>query len=113
MQQHCNCTRPGLASVSRWWTNGPTGQTLHRRVWTEGFCLLAEQGYDSDGNEAMPDKSGKIEPLKALDHDKIQYQDFGKDFYTPAADITDMNEGEVNTDVRCIRYSTCRPPLDS
>ena len=61
----------------------------------------------------MPDKSGKIEPLKALDHDKIQYQDIGKNFYTPAADIADMKEGEVSTVACCIRYPTCRPTLDS
>jgi len=55
--------------------------------------------YDSDDNliEADDKRGGKIEPLKPLDHDSIDYEDFNKDFYTPASDIAAMAEGQVQT----------------
>lgn len=73
------------------------------RTKSDGCWVWAMQGYDSDGNEVVPDKSGKIEPLKALDHDKIQYEPFCKDFYTPAADIAAMSEGKVHDQQRSSR----------
>jgi hypothetical protein len=52
--------------------------------------------YDSDDNLVVPDKFNKaIEPLKPLDHDQIEYEDFNKDFYEPAAEIAALTEGQV------------------
>lgn len=52
--------------------------------------------YDSDDNLVVPDKLNKtVEPLKPLDHDQIEYEDFTKDFYEPAADIAALTDGQV------------------
>lgn len=53
--------------------------------------------YDSDDNLIVPDRySRAIEPLKPLDHDQIEYEEIEKDFYTPAADIAALTEGQVS-----------------
>lgn len=52
--------------------------------------------YDSDDNLIVPDRLGKnIEPLKPLDHDQIEYPEFNKDFYEPAAEIATLTEAQV------------------
>eukprot|EP00891_Asterochloris_glomerata_P004743 jgi/Astpho2/4743/gw1.00067.63.1_t len=38
-----------------------------------------------------------VEPLPALDHSNIEYDDFGKDFYEEKAEIAAMTPAEVNT----------------
>ena len=56
--------------------------------------------YDSDDNLVVPDKLNKtVEPLKPLDHDQIEYEEFTKDFYEPAADIAALTDGQVDFDV--------------
>ena len=56
--------------------------------------------YDSDDNLVVPDKLNKtVEPLKPLDHDQIEYEEFTKDFYEPAADIAALTDGQVEVHV--------------
>lgn len=52
--------------------------------------------YDSDDNLVVPDKFNKtIDALKPLDHDQIEYEEFGKDFYEPSAEIAALTDGQV------------------
>ncbi|KAK9804524.1 hypothetical protein WJX73_004516 [Symbiochloris irregularis] len=54
---------------------------------------------DDDGYDNAPAAGGKqkIDPLAALDHASIQYDEFAKDFYEEAAEVTKMSHAEVNT----------------
>ena len=53
--------------------------------------------YDSDDNLVVADKQrGKIEALRPLEHEQIEYDDFTKDFYVAAPDIAAMTEGQVS-----------------
>jgi hypothetical protein len=64
--------------------------------------------YDSDDNLIVPDRLGKtIEPLKPLDHDQIEYEEFTKDFYEPAAEIAALTEGQVTFGMllQCVAHS--------
>lgn len=50
---------------------------------------------DNDDYDAVAGGKQKIEPLPALDHAAIEYDDFAKDFYEEAAAITKMSHAEV------------------
>lgn len=50
--------------------------------------------YDSDDNPIVVDKR-KIEPIPALDHSSIDYEQFSKDFYEEKASISGMSELDV------------------
>lgn len=64
--------------------------------------------YDSDDILVVPDKfNNTIDPLKPLDHDQIEYEEFNKDFYEPAAEIAALTDGQVScwafADIVCCR----------
>lgn len=50
--------------------------------------------YDSDDNPIVVDKK-KIEPIPALDHSAIEYEQFNKDFYEEKPSISGMSEQDV------------------
>ncbi|XP_020107971.1 DEAD-box ATP-dependent RNA helicase 24 isoform X2 [Ananas comosus] len=50
--------------------------------------------YDSDDNPIVLDKR-KIEPIPALDHSAIEYDQFNKDFYEEKPSISGMSEQDV------------------
>lgn len=50
--------------------------------------------YDSDDNPVVVDKK-KIEPIPALDHSSIDYEQFSKDFYEEPESISGMSEQDV------------------
>ncbi len=47
--------------------------------------------YDADGNPIAPVKSKYIDPLPPIDHSKIVYKPFEKNFYVEHTDITGQN----------------------
>jgi ATP-dependent RNA helicase DDX42 len=51
--------------------------------------------YDDDDNPIL--KKKQIEPLTALDHTKIEYEEFEKNFYDEPEDIAAMSENEVRS----------------
>merc|ERR1719430_385314 len=54
--------------------------------------LLDGIDYDADGNPIAPTKSKHIDPLEALDHSKIEYEKFEKNFYEEHPDIAALNK---------------------
>uniref|UniRef100_A0A8D8UNV4 ATP-dependent RNA helicase DDX42 n=1 Tax=Cacopsylla melanoneura TaxID=428564 RepID=A0A8D8UNV4_9HEMI len=72
----------------------------------------AELEYDQDGNPIAPRKSKYIDPLPAIDHSTIEYEDFEKNFYQPHEDIARLTPREAQ-DVRIklgIAVSGADPP---
>ena len=56
----------------------------------------AEGGdYDEDDLAAIAADKKRIEPLAALDHANIEYDEFSKDFYEEAPEIARMQPAEV------------------
>lgn len=53
----------------------------------------ADVEFDEDGNRVV--KKREIDPLPAVDHSKIDYVPFNKDFYTESEEITAMSPEEV------------------
>jgi len=47
--------------------------------------------YDADGNPIVPDKDKHIDPLEAIDHSKITYHKFEKNFYEEHEDIAGLS----------------------
>ena len=43
--------------------------------------------YDADGNPIAPEKNKHIDPLPAIDHNEIKYEEFTKNFYEEHSDI--------------------------
>lgn len=50
--------------------------------------------YDEDDNPIVVDKK-KIEPIVALDHSEIEYENFNKDFYEEKPSISGMSDQDV------------------
>ena len=46
--------------------------------------------YDADGNPIAPTLSKHVDPLEALDHSKIEYEKFEKNFYEEHSDIAGL-----------------------
>ncbi|RZF35463.1 hypothetical protein LSTR_LSTR012157 [Laodelphax striatellus] len=55
-----------------------------------------ELEYDEDGNPIAPKKSKIIDPLPAIDHSEIDYNDFEKNFYSVHEEISSLTEEQVN-----------------
>ena len=51
--------------------------------------------YDADGNPIAPVKSKYIDPLPPIDHSKIVYKPFEKNFYVEHTDITGLSPIQV------------------
>ena len=51
--------------------------------------------YDRDGNPVMIRGPNIIDPLPAIDHSSIQYEQFNKNFYEEHPDITSLNRNQV------------------
>merc|ERR1719285_596505 len=54
--------------------------------------ILAGIDYDDDGNPIAPVNSKNIDPLEALDHSKVEYEKFVKNFYEEHPDISGLNK---------------------
>ena len=66
---------------------------------------------DYDELVSQGDKKS-IEPLPALDHSNIEYDDFGKDFYEEKAEIAAMTPAEVGSTLTWSTGKTlCQYPL--
>ena len=55
--------------------------------------------YDADGNPIAPVKSKYIDPLPPIDHSKIVYKPFEKNFYVEHTDITGLSPIQVRFDL--------------
>ena len=51
--------------------------------------------YDADGNPIVPPKPKYIDPLPPLDHSKIEYEPFDKDFYKEHIDIQGLSPVQI------------------
>lgn len=51
--------------------------------------------YDADGNPIAPAKSKYIDPLPPIDHSKIEYKPYEKNFYTEHTDIAGLSPIQV------------------
>ena len=51
--------------------------------------------YDADGNPIAPEKNKHIDPLPAIDHDEIKYEEFTKNFYEEHSDISGLSKIQV------------------
>ena len=51
--------------------------------------------YDADGNPIAPAKSKYIDPLPPIDHSKIEYKPFEKNFYNEHPDIAGLSPIQV------------------
>ena len=65
------------------------------------FFLAADEDdvdieYDADGNPIAPVKSKYIDPLPPIDHSKIDYKPFEKNFYNEHPDIAGLSPIQVN-----------------
>ena len=61
-----------------------SGYGSDEEVYATARAVDDADGYDgADAAEAM-DKKKKIEPLPALDHANMEYEDFAKNFYEEA-----------------------------
>lgn len=63
-------------------------------------------------------KKPTIEPLPAMNHAEIEYDDFDKDFYNVHKDVAAMSEEEVISDIhftllRFASHSLCNLPVVS
>lgn len=54
-----------------------------------------EVEYDADGNPIAPKSAKYIDPLPAIDHDKIDYKPFERNFYTEHLDIGGLSPIQV------------------
>ena len=88
------------------------GYNSDEEVYAAARAVDGADQYDSDDNPMGPgviDKK-KIEPLPALDHAAIEYDEFAKDFYEEAPAIAAMTPAEVRAVPDwCHLWATCSP----
>lgn len=52
--------------------------------------------YDQEGNIIVPEKNKFIDPLPPIDHSKIEYEKFEKNFYHEHEEIKALNQSQVD-----------------
>lgn len=80
-----------------------SGYGSDEEVYATARAVDDAEDTDVDGVAAAVDRK-RIQPLPALDHASIEYDDFAKDFYEEHPNLAAMSHAEVRPLSSCLLY---------